>query len=434
MKILKLTSQNIKNLKAIEINPDGNVVITGPNEAGKSSILDSIFCALTGTTLPDPIRHGTDRAEVNVDLGDFTVKKIFTEKGSRLEVLTKDGDLKKSPQAFLNEVIGRLSFDPLEFQNMKPKEQRELLKGLVGLDFSDIEAEYQKTYEARTEINVKIKGIIAQLQGIQAPDPITPDEEISFKEKLDELHQLREKRQAFISTIEANQRRNKQIVQNESDIEKLKQQILDIQYKIKEVENFNRKLQESIDNAIVPPEVTENEIIAAEASLQDIEKQNVAIRAANRYRKLIKESNTVKEEADALTQKLIRLEQDKATRISNASMPVHGLSMSDDAVIFDGIPFSQLSTGRRIRVSTAIAMKLNPNVRVIFVRDGSLLDSKGKQEIFDIAKENDYQVWLECTDESGLTGFYIENGEIKAIDGKPVEVENVEEQPAGFNT
>lgn len=428
MKIIKLTSQNIKNLKAIEISPDGNVVITGANEAGKSSILDSIFCTLTGNRMEDPIRHGQERAQVVVDLGDIIVKRVWTERGERLEVVTKDGDVKKSPQAFLNDIIGKLSFDPLEFQNMKPKDQRELLKNLVGLDFADIDAEYQKTYEGRTEVNVRIKGIIAQLQSLQAPHPKTPDEEISYKEKLVELQKLRDKRKCFLDVVETNQRRNKQIIENEHDIEKLKQQILDIQYKIKEAENFNRKLQESIDNAIVPPEVTENEIIAGEASLQDIEKRNVEIRAAIRYRKLVKESNSVKKEVDVFTEKLTRLEQDKATRIANTSMPVSGLSMSDDAVIFDGIPFSQLSTGRRIRVSTAIAMKLNPNVRVIFVRDGSLLDSKGKQAIFDIAKENDYQVWLEATDESGKIGFFIESGEIKAIDGKPVEAQHIEKE------
>lgn len=424
MKIIKLTSQNIKNLKAIEINPDGNVLITGANEAGKSSVLDSVFCTLTGTRLADPIRHGQSRAEVVVDLGDITVKRIWTEKGERLEVLTKDGDVKKSPQAFLNEIIGKLSFDPMEFQNMPPKDQRNLLKSLVGLDFSDIDAEYQKTYLERTEVNVKIKGIIAQLQSSHAPHPQTPDEEISYKEKLVELQQLRDKRKEFLKVVENSQIWQADIGICEQDIPKMEQQILDIQYNIKLKKEHMRKRQEAIDNAIVPPEVTENEIIACEASLQDIEKRNVDIRAAMRYRKLVKESNSVKEEADAFTQKLNRLEQDKATRISNIEMPVPGLSMSDDAVIFEGIPFSQLSTGRRIRVSTAIAMKLNPNVRVIFVRDGSLLDSKGKQEIFDIAKENDYQVWLEEVDDSGQVGFFISDGELISIDGKPVEVKN----------
>lgn len=423
MKIIKLTSQNIKNLKAIEINPDGNVIITGANGAGKSSILDSIFCALTGNKLEDPIRHGQDRAEVVVDLGEITVKRIFTEKGERLEVITKDGDIKKSPQTFLNEIIGKLSFDPLEFQNMKAKEQRDLLKNLVGLDFSDIEDEYNTTFSKRTEVNVRIKGIVAQLQDVQAPDPRIQDEEISYTEELNKIQQLRDKRSAFKLVI--NDSTNKQDVINAEEklIKNSEEKIRELQANIEFSKNRIGVVQKEIDALIIPPEVTENEIIAVEQSLQDIEKKNVDIRLASRYRKLIKDANKAKEESDALSEHLTRLEQDKSTRISNAPMPISGLSMSDDAVVYDGIPFSQLSTGRKIRVSTAIAMKLNPNVRVIFVRDGSLLDSKGKQEIFDIAKENDYQVWLEEVDESGKVGFFIESGEIKAINGEQINSE-----------
>lgn len=434
MKILRLTSQNIKNLKAIEINPDGNVVITGANEAGKSSILDSVFCTLTGTRLEDPIRHGQERAEVVVDMGEITVKRVWTEKGERLEVMTKDGDIKKSPQAFLNEIIGKLSFDPLEFQNMKAKDQRELLKNLVGLDFSDIEEEYKKTYDERTEVNVRIKGIVAQLQNVQAPHPATPDEEISFKDELEKLNQLRDKRKVFENIIRKSKDHQTGIQAYENIIKNTEEEVASLQYKIKIAKDRITEVQSEIDALIIPPEVTEAEIIAVESSLQDLEKKNVEIRAAMRYRKLIRESNKTKGEVDAHVQKLTRLEQDKATRISNSPMPVPGLSMSDDAVIFDGIPFSQLSTGRKIRVSTAIAMKLNPNVRVIFVRDGSLLDSKGKQEIFDIARENDYQVWMECTDETGKVGFFIESGEIKSIDGKDIpkteESQNVNQDPA----
>ncbi len=43
MKIIKLQSENIKKLKAIEIKPDSNLIqITGANAQGKTSVLDSI--------------------------------------------------------------------------------------------------------------------------------------------------------------------------------------------------------------------------------------------------------------------------------------------------------------------------------------------------------------------------------------------------------
>jgi ABC-type polar amino acid transport system ATPase subunit len=77
--------------------------------------------------------------------------------------------------------------------------------------------------------------------------------------------------------------------------------------------------------------------------------------------------------------------------------------------------FSQLSRGQQIRVSSAIGMALNPTLKVMFVRDGSLLDSEGKKEIAELAKSGDYQLWMELCDESGQVGFFLEDGEIKKV-------------------
>ena len=422
MKIINLKAQNIKNLKAVEISPDGNIVrLTGKNGAGKSAVLDSIFTVLTGKRLEDPIRHGEERAEVNVDMGDFRVRKIWTEKGERIEVTTADGDTKKSPQTFLDEVIGKLSFDPLAFKNMKPTDQRELLKSLVGLDFSDLDNEAKKVYEDRSVLNVKIKDALAQLKNTESPDPKTPDDEISFKTELEKLNQLRGKRQAFLKVTDHKRDRLEYLGEVEGEIEAIKIQIEKLQQDLVEKEQEAKNINAEIEAIQFPPEVTADQITEAELALQDIEQKNVAIRAAKRYRQNVKAGEKLKQESDALTQRLERLEQDKATRIANAEFPIDGLSMSDDAVIYNGNQFSRLSTGEQIRVSTAIAMKLNPTLKIILIREGSLLDENGLEEIINLAKKEDYQIWIESVANNGTVGIYIEDGTIKSIDGRKIE-------------
>lgn len=94
MKIVRLKSENVKRLNAVEITPEGNlIVIGGKNEAGKSSVLDSIQYVLAGgDSLPAmPIRKGQKKAQVVVDLGDIVVTRVFTVGNSRLEVANKDG-------------------------------------------------------------------------------------------------------------------------------------------------------------------------------------------------------------------------------------------------------------------------------------------------------------------------------------------------------
>ena len=426
MKIVKLVSRNIKNLKAIEIAPTGDeVFLTGKNGAGKSAIIDSIFSTLTGKRLKDPIRHGEDRADVVVDMGDFAVKKVWTEKGETIQVYSTDTEGKRvthsSPQTFLNEKIGALSFDPMSFKDMKSIDRIELLKILVGLDFSAIENRKQMVYQDRTTLNSKIKESIAHLKNSEAPDPKTPNEEIAFKDALKGLQELRNKRQAFNNAIADKTKYEIDAEVDKEEADKIEEEIKRLQALAKSKRETSAYLKKEAEKVIIPEKVTEEQIIAAESALEDIEKQNADIRAAKRYRQSIKDADKLKKQSDVLTEKLRRLDQDKATQVANATFPIPGLSLSDEAVMYKGDRFDRLSTGQQIRVSTAIGMALNPELKVIFIREGSLLDSENLKDIIAQAKDKDYQVWLERCDETGQVGFFIEAGEVKAVDGKAVE-------------
>jgi len=95
-------------------------------------------------------------------------------------------------------------------------------------------------------------------------------------------------------------------------------------------------------------------------------------------------------------------------------MPIDGLSLGLDGILYNGIPFDQLSGAQSLRVSTAMAMAMNPTLKIVLIRDGSLLDKDNLKVISDMAKDKEYQVWIECVDDgSGKPAIYIEDGEIK---------------------
>ena len=138
MKIISLKAENVKRLKAVEIVPEGNtVIVSGRNGQGKTSVLDSIWLALGGgnaakdSQTTQPIRDGAKRANVVLDLGDIKVTRSWTAAGGMaLKVEGKDGGVYRSPQALLDSMTGKLSFDPLAFSRMAPEEQRKTLIGL----------------------------------------------------------------------------------------------------------------------------------------------------------------------------------------------------------------------------------------------------------------------------------------------------------------
>ena len=126
----------------------------------------------------------------------------------------------------------------------------------------------------------------------------------------------------------------------------------------------------------------------------------------------------VEAQARAKTARLYELTGEKATRIAAVEMPVEGLGIDTErGVLFQNVPFDQASTGDQLEVSAAIGMALNPKLRVLRFKDGSLLDSKHMERLEKLAKDRDYQFWIErVAEEDSGVGFYIENGQLAQRD------------------
>jgi len=86
-------------------------------------------------------------------------------------------------------------------------------------------------------------------------------------------------------------------------------------------------------------------------------------------------------------------------------MPVEGLSLTEDQVIFEKLPIDLASSGRQIRIFTKMAIAMSPKVKVLLIRDGSLLDSAGFAEICQIAEDEGFQIWLERVSDDNKTGL-----------------------------
>src|SRR5450759_2931486 len=159
LKIIRLTAENTKRLKAVDITPAVHVqIIGGRNAAGKSSVLDAIWLALGGGAAARettrPIRDGEDHASVRLDLGDLVVTRTWTGDKTALTVASQDGAKYSSPQGVLDALVGRLSFDPLEFTKLGGREQVAALLDLVNLDvdLDQLAGDRKAAYETRTEI------------------------------------------------------------------------------------------------------------------------------------------------------------------------------------------------------------------------------------------------------------------------------------------
>jgi hypothetical protein len=150
------------------------------------------------------------------------------------------------------------------------------------------------------------------------------------------------------------------------------------------------------------------------AQLRENEKKREHNENLKRYQDAEKAAQAQKDKYDDLTRQIEKLDREKEEAIKAAGMPIEGISFDDDGVLFNGIPYTQLSSAEQVRISTAMAMAMNPELRIIRISDGSLLDSDNMAMLTGMAKEKDYQIWIERVDESGTTGIIIEDGEVVA--------------------
>ena len=420
MKIIRLEAANVKRLKAVEITPAGNVVeIRGRNAQGKSSCLDAIAMALGGKSVAPPkvIRDGEEEAHVVLDLDDLVVTRRWTSNDkSYLDVRTKDGAKVASPQAALDKLVGSLSFDPLAFLRYEPKKQLELLRTLTGVDYSDLEAEYRKTYEERTVVNRELDRARARI-----PSPVeAPDAEVSMADLLAEQEQLQAQAQANRSAREQLEQAKRAEGIAKADAAHAAQRVTELERQLADAKKLAQHGADEASMAAASVEALQADVdeLPADPDLSDVRRRmgeveatNAKVRQKKERARLAAEASAKQKEADALTKRIDALKAEKEKRIAAASMPVDGLGFGADGITYRGLPFEQASSAEQLRVSLAMGLALNPKLKVLLIRDGSLLDEDSMRVVAEMAEKADAQVWLELV-ASGGSGIVIEDGQI----------------------
>ena len=408
-RILNLHAENIKKIKVVDITTDpksNTVIISGANGNGKSSVLDCIEMACRGgDTLPDvPIRRGEDKGVIELDLGDLTIKRTFTEKGSYLFVESKDGARYPQPQAMLDKMLGSISFDPLEFTRIKPKEQYEQIKELVNLKgIEPLEAKIKADEEARTASGRQVKELAAQVVGIVIPEG-TPAQPVDVSALTAKIISAKENYATYKSV-------GQDILAKEARAASIKTEMENLNYELGEIHDLLIEMAKHRETIVATTPNLEK-FKEMEAEIQNATAINAAV--ANRDARDLKEKDLkfwAKQHAD-LEAAILSGRKAKADLIADAKMPVKGLSLEEGTVLYKDIPLSQASTAEQIRVSTAIAMASNPALRVIRIKDASLLDDDSMAIIKEMAEKKDFQIWLEVVNSDDPMAVVIEDGEV----------------------
>lgn len=414
LKIIELKVSNVKRLRAITIKPDGNlVVVGGDNGEGKTSTLDAIWMALGGAkAIPDePVRRGTTKATVELNLGELVVRRTFAKKGTTsLAVFGANGVRQKSPQAILDALTGSLSFDPLSFLRLDAKAQAETLRQLVGLDLSELGKKRQAAYDERAGVNRDVKRLEGALASMRH-HPDAPDAAVSVAQLAEELragnakNAANDRKRAALEDARAN------AVRQKAKVESLREQIKEAEAEFEIMQSAGKALAAEINDLV---DVDTGNLAEA---IENAESTNEKVRANAERARIDAELNEKAEVVAGLTAKLEQIDGVKADAIAKAQYPVDGLGVSDVGVTYNDLPFDQASQAQQLQASVAIGLALNPRLKVLLVRDGSLLDRNSLAAVAAQAEAAGAQIWLERVGEGDECSVIIEDGAVRTGEG-----------------
>lgn len=390
VKINKLEIENVKRVKAVKIEPNasGLTIVGGNNNQGKTSVIDAIAWGLGGNKYKPSQAHREGSVtpphlHIVMNNGLIVERK---GKNSDLKVIDPNGE--KAGQNLLNSFVEELAIDLPKFMDSSNKEKANILLQIIGVgdQLYELERKEQEVYNKRHAIGQ----IADQKKKFAAEQPYFPE----APKELISVSDLVAKQQEILARNGENQQKRNQINQISFQLEQSKSNIQAINLRIEELQaqlqkeqiEFNR-LTEDLTIAQKTAESLQDESTQElQQNIAEVDEINRRVRANLDKDKAEEDANDYKNQYDVLTNDINSIRKEKVSLLTNAQLPLQGLSVAEGELTYNGQKWDNMSGSDQLKVSTAIVRKLKPDCGFI------LLD---KLEQMDMVTLNEFGQWLE---------------------------------------
>lgn len=429
---------NFLKVENFDYQFDGkSVKLAGPNASGKTTLLRAIWAACLGKAqIPsDVINNGKDKAEIEIDLGQYIVKRTITKKDAYLTITNAEGFKAGNPQTILDGLVGQIALDPHAFMETDAKRQAEQAGVIFGVsqDLDKVDAAIKQIFEERTYVNRKCKDLQAKLTGtkpeVEDLKPVDLDQLRATEAQYAELDlEYREVRSNLDHHRHVGNGLDSKIALLERQLEEAKKEQ---QEEFKAIVLTEKKLEHVTAKASELParDDLKKQIEEGRETNLKIERQSIALQA---WEDQAKELDEADEKSTELSAAIDKLRVQRQATIAGAKIPVDGLGFEDGVLTYNDHPLSNASHAEQLRVATAILMAQDPSLKLLTIKDASLMDNASWAVVEELAKEHKFQVLYEIvSDDASQAGIFIEDGIVTHVDGKKVEpkpVETVEEK------
>ena len=376
MKINRLEIENVKRIKAVKIEPreNGLTLIGGNNNQGKTSVLDSIAWALGGERFK-PSQATREGSVIPPNLHIVMNNGLIVErkgKNSALKVTDPNGN--KGGQQLLNEFVEQLALDLPKFMESSGKEKAQTLLQIIGVgdQLINLEKEEKELYQERLYVGRTAD----QKEKFAKEQPYFPEAPKDLVSPSDLIRQQQE----ILARNGENQRKRENLHKLEQDYRKINDDLSELLAKQKRIEEDLRIAKLSA------ADLQDESTAELEASISNIEEINRKVRANLDKEKAEDDAKVYRSQYNELTEKISDLRSKKNSLLDSAELPLPELSVADGELIYKGQKWDNMSGSERLKVSTAIVRKLNPDCGFVLLDKLEQMDMKTLQE---------FGLWLE---------------------------------------
>ena len=453
IKIIGFKIEGARCIKAMEMEVASNGLIqfAGLNEQGKSTILDSLeylFCGASAWN-ENMITDGEARMKVEAIIeGEGTrweITRTGTKKsqGIKIKNLNTGAKINRPPQAFLDELVNQLTWNPFPFKYKTATEKAKFIMKLFNIDFTE---ENKKLEGLRTERLLYGKaarsyGVIpgqlevkpVDLGALMMEKKIIDDHNTKLKDayqtarenKLKEITKFNTEQQ---KTEDAINSMNYHVETSNEVINEIDAKILELQQqrkgRIELLAGYKTRLLELPEPLAKKPMDSSEVKVPQYKSTGEVDAKIGSAKKNNEnYQEYVRIENRRNAQAeeqvkyDATTEKIQKIENDKQTKLLGVKVPVPDLKLTEDGITYKGRGPENWSSSEEMTIAAALCEGKAPRLAAVFLDGAETYDKPTRKVLERWAKDKDIQCFItlvrdEIPENIEPGVFYIHDGAI----------------------
>lgn len=392
---------------------------------------------------------------------EYTYTITFNEKAKKGKISVVDAEGNKVGQRDIQkQLIGDISFDIDEFIRMGltssggvakggiQKQVEELMKFLSQDERKEI-YRLEKKYEEVEETRKEDKKEVARLEAVIKENVMSEEDMDAYSiDRSEEKTVIEGKLSNLGKAIDDHSRISRVVENAREDINELKLVLGQRLEADKIADNYDRQKDlfaridalgpigtyvadidesmESIKSYLEHCKVKNDELVKAREDVEkgnewleknkkpDITSLNEDLNAINKHQDMFITVGKIKEEWTkvqklrdgiiAMSDGLKKLKEAKKTIFAGSKLPVKGLEFDEkEGITYNGLPFNQdhHPTSTILGIGVKIGIAMNPNLKCIFIKDGSMFDKKTLAGLLGYIEKAGFQLFIEMVDWTG---------------------------------